>query len=573
MLDLERPAGLPLEEWLGMDDFRRWLLDSRAGEVPIFYFGGPHGGRLYLASALLRRRVVRQENLDELMNWQFNPVASRWGEVVYYRKGRKYRVIERRNNRNLASMAIPIIISRQNPFTKEREEYFEANPEITHIHDLHWLEEEQAYCTLDDLGDVRPIIKVKKSEESALVTIAADILYKHLILGKYVLARFFDLDRWAGEMPDHPDHQATQYWDEGEVFARWIPVMNSNGELGRAYLRGCQIIHPPANKSARQRLLEGEAKQYCTFVALDWKNRLIIETSCDPASLASYFVESPKPFETTPAFFRREVLRKYQDDADKYTVGDRGVTCRSSWSLPFDVNEAGQVHTYLIDLSHLPYQEQLYWKYFNEAPKGSISARSYKTDFLAEWDDQPEPLRDLKRLLENFPAASAPEGEVQVWQPPAGLDARLAEQVHYLSSRSRQEWEVEIVELDKLLVEGLNRKYLRRLVQSLIIPPETLGAELEEAGSLVLLRAILQAKGIATDMVEEVITPLRELHGLRSQFTAHRKGSDADKIAKELRRKHKSLPAHFQTLVAQSYAAMCLLSKLIERGYLTLPPA
>jgi hypothetical protein len=41
----------------------------------------------------------------------------------------------------------------------------------------------------------------------------------------------------------------------------------------------------------------------------------------------------------------------------------------------FDINDEGQVHTYLRYLRDLPYKGQLYWKAFNEAAS-SIKRRS-----------------------------------------------------------------------------------------------------------------------------------------------------------------------------------------------------
>jgi hypothetical protein len=35
----------------------------------------------------------------------------------------------------------------------------------------------------------------------------------------------------------------------------------------------------------------------------------------------------------SPAFFRPEVLLKYKADRDKYTVGERDVSCRAAWHL------------------------------------------------------------------------------------------------------------------------------------------------------------------------------------------------------------------------------------------------
>jgi len=274
----------------------------------------------------------------------------------------------------------------------ERPINYEINPQISHIHDLHWSEDNNAYCTLDENGDIWEVVKVQIGERHNLVTLAEPILYKHLVLGDYLLLRFFDLDRWEGEMPmpDAGDYAAMVYWHNQGIHARWTPVHQADGSIGRVFLRGFQILRPPDDPGSRQELVEGKPKQYYTFIAMDWKHGRVGEYSCAPPQLGNYFEESDYPFETTPAFFKREVLRKYQSDPEKYTVVDRRIECRSSWDLPFDINPEGQVHAYLIDLSRLPYAEQLHWKAFNEPPKGGISRRAYKTDFLAEWDQEPE---------------------------------------------------------------------------------------------------------------------------------------------------------------------------------------
>jgi hypothetical protein len=86
------------------------------------------------------------------------------------------------------------------------------------------------------------------------------------------------------------------------------------------------------------------------------KNGVIREISCAPGATANYFTESDLPFELSPAFFSPEVLRKYKADSDKYSLAGRSISCRCAWSLQtYDVNEAGQVHTYLVYLRNLPY--------------------------------------------------------------------------------------------------------------------------------------------------------------------------------------------------------------------------
>ena len=79
----------------------------------------------------------------------------------------------------------------------------------------------------------------------------------------------------------------------------------------------------------------------------------------------------------SPAFFKSEVLHKYKADSAKFELTDRTISCRGAWHLTtYDVNEAGQVHTYVGYLGDLPYREQVYWQSFNEFPKGPLSEAS-----------------------------------------------------------------------------------------------------------------------------------------------------------------------------------------------------
>lgn len=570
MFELARSKGKTFEEWLDMGDFKQYLLDTRHGDVPVYYHDGKAGGLVVLSSLFLPRQLFHNELVEELINWQQNPVESGWGYSNQFENGVKQPT--RLNppfslaRPEILQQAVPILTRRFNSLFKDSPIYYEVNPEILHVHDLHWSDEHHAYCTLDENGDIWEVVKVQQREHSDLVSFDDAVLYKHMILGDYLVLRFFDLDRWEGEMP-HPhsdDYARMVFWHGQNIHARWTPVRRSDGSLGRVFLRGFQILLPPDDPAKRSEFLNDQPKQFCTFITLDWKYQQVVECSCDPIQLGNYFVESDDPFEISPAFFKQEVLKKYQTDAEKYTVKDRIIFCRSTWSLRYDFNnEEGQVHVYLKDLAGLPYSEQLYWKSYNEPPKAGISRRAYKTDFLAEWDDEPEPLRDLKGLLDQFPSAMEKGNSVQVWQPPTGADLHLADQVHYPTGNVRQEWETEITELDKLVVEGLNLKYFRRLADSI-------GIRNEQLGSITLLRELLIAKTIALDIVAKIVNPLLELQEFRSKFGSHRAGTEADQIAKELRHKYGSLANHFRDIVALIYEGLSILADMIQKGYLNL---
>jgi hypothetical protein len=116
--------------------------------------------------------------------------------------------------------------------------------------------------------------------------------------------------------------------------------------------------------------MASEEKQYASFITHDWRHDEIREISCAPGATASYFDDSDLPFEISPVFFKPEVLLRYKADRDKYSFSGRSIYCRGSWSLEtFDINDAGQVHTYIRYLGYLPYEEQLYWRSYNEPPE------------------------------------------------------------------------------------------------------------------------------------------------------------------------------------------------------------
>ena len=144
---------------------------------------------------------------------------------------------------------------------------------------------------------------------------------------------------------------------------------------------------------------------------------------------------------------------KYKSDREKYRLETRSVSCRGTWHLEtFDVNDAGQIHTYLKYLSHLPYEEQLHWKQYNEKPKAPISKRAFATDFEGQFYDAYDPLSSLKYKLEKI------NREKVGWWTLRTDD--LTEKVQYPYTSSRDEWADEILNLDQLIVEGLEEKWL-----------------------------------------------------------------------------------------------------------------
>ncbi len=233
--------------------------------------------------------------------------------------------------------------------------YYELSQKFAHVLDLHYVPHKKAFCDLDENGDVRSIVEIKNLPKSSgpfdefMIVASRQFLDNYLNASHSIAVRVFDFTRF--------DNKSFSGWGDGRnetkredaEFAYNLTIQPGVG----SYLRGVQIIHPAeAMPEFHYRLThKHEAKQYESFMALDWKNGVIREISCAPGATSNYSTKSELPYEVTPAFFRPEVLRRYKSDPAKYALKERSIECRGTWSLQsYDVNDEGQVHAYLVHL-------------------------------------------------------------------------------------------------------------------------------------------------------------------------------------------------------------------------------
>ncbi len=228
-------------------------------------------------------------------------------------------------------------------------------------------------------------------------------------------------------------------------------------------------------------------------------------------------------------------MLKYKSDRAKYHLESRSVGCRGAWHLKtFDVNAAGQVHTYLIYLSHLPYEEQLHWKQYNEKPKAPLSERAITTDFDGQFYEGYDALYSLKNKLDKLHRA-----KVGWWTL---RDEDAPKTVHYPYTSSRDEWAEEILNLDQLVVEGLDEKWLRKRAKELGRNPDI------KLRALKLTEECLIAVGFEAEHAHQLMSPFHEIHNLRSILKGHASGSEAEIVRKQALQDYGSFRKHFEHL-------------------------
>lgn len=549
------PEGQALDEWVQLTDVASLLRADVTLEQFVLYTTVSGS---FIHAVLIPTKAVSPPDYEDLMRWSTNPYSS-WGKCYSFDPPEVW--IEpplAGSSSKTFQGGEQLVFARDSDGLTGEKHYIELLQKFAHIFGLHFVQERSAYCRFDEHGDIEDVVSIVRVDDDSgqyrggwIVTMDRAVLDEYMALTDTTIVRMFDITRFKPKQ-----------------FGGWSQPVNSeektDGDLhyryhiepGHAsYMRGIQIV---AGRMAREQAARGHGigpdpnKQYASFIVQDWKNNVICEVSCAPGATANYFTKSDLPFETSPAFFRPEVLLKYKGDSDKYTLKDRSITCRNAWHLEtYDINEAGQVHTYVAYLRHLPYQEQLYWKAHNEKPKAPISKRAVTTDFRGEWHQDYDALQSLREVV-----GVLNDGQFTWWHR---RSEQLVDRVHYPATNSSDEWSNDIMQLDQVAVEGFSGKRLRTWAKGLGRAPA------ERLGSLKLIEECLIGIGCEEERAKEITGPLHEVHGYRSKVKAHDGGPEAARIRKEVLQKHGTYRKHFETLCAGCDEALRSVKAVFEK--------
>ncbi len=541
------------ERWIDFSDDLEFLVHSSIDDIPVYI----NKGHYCLYSVLVPRQKLRGNYIPNLMKWNMS-VSSGWGYSYGYDPRMKQYDISlspplEHTSSSILDEGEAIVFVRS---LHDSNAYLELNQRLTQVLDIHKVDQRSAYCAVNEqTGDLIDIVTFKE-EEGTLCTIKRSSLEFYMFLTDTTLIQLFDITRWSSSFNGWQDKQKeANYQDKcNQVYARRFHNISEEGIKEAGYLRGVHVIKRQQSDKQIANELTGEnrkKKTYASFIALDWKHEKVRKCSCNPDKLGNYFVESDLPYGISPAFFRPEVTLRYKQDHDKYEISANHISCRSAWSLRYRMNDAGQVQVYLIDLSHLPSSEQLYWQSFNEEPKTGVADRVIKRDFLGSWDVPNEPLEELKEVLKKFPDADYYDTKVAILRHPT--EKQLAK-LTYVLTDSAKEWEDQILELAKVLGDGLSKHELRKIAKYLKCDDPDLG-------SIKLLKKCLEVKKLDAEDIQRVTQPLQTLYGLRSTIAAHAGRSAPDEDLKQ----------HYRKIVEACKEAMDRLAELIRAGYLNVP--
>ena len=529
------------------DDFATWIqagahlafLQRNARSDELVIYGS--GDYSFIHAAVVPNDRLAALSQDDLLHWDGTPYRS---ISSYVWGGGRNDVWMERLSDSLGSRALDcatqLVFGRTfEGWSGSDRTYFEVNQEYTHLTGIHWRSEERAYCRFDERGDLERVVSVTARSDNIAdvlcVSFAWAPLEEYLAVTNSSLVRRFDFTLLRrGNFTMWPEGPENVIRESDQLFYR------QKVDLGAAaYTTGVQLIAPRRPHRAiydDMRRVRRDRK-YVEFIAHDWRNNQIAKISTDPKATTNYFQAhgNSLPFELSPAFFKPEVILKYKTDKDKYTVGERDITCRAAWRLKaFDVNEAGQVFAYICYLRDLPYAEQLHWHSYNEKPKAGISERAITNDFKGEFTTFKDPLGEVVSILKSWQDDGSPWWTLR--------DERLLERVNTPLTTSRDEWAEAFMDLAKLVVEGFVITAIRAKLDKSAIEYE------KKEQSITLLERLINQGAESTE--RQPLTGLRTVQLIRTKAKGHASGREVEALVREVLAEHESFAKHFKHICA-----------------------
>lgn len=318
-------------------------------------------------------------------------------------------------------------------------------------------------------------------------------------------------------------------------------------------LLGKKIIMPRDKETCGYWPFKKE-REYADFIiGVDEYGDPLLFTS-NPDKLGNYYGANPDaPHYLTPVFFKKEVLHKYMSEPSKYMVKDGYLSCGYLWGMSIDVDHKDYVMAYLGDLGRdLPECEQDYWKSFNVLTDEKISKSSYMRDFL-NVPSAPE-IADVKFQNKYVTLNNNWEKKIgwPLFIPLANADKYNLENIRIPLSQSQEEFDQQVLALNKILVDSLNEK---KIGKEISIKEGMKGiSKLEE-----WLR-IKECEGY-----EQNISFIRNLQELRSAGTGHRKGKEYNKIVTKLGLSNFDKKTDFERLLTDAIAFLDYMNLVLDR--------
>ena len=419
----------------------------------------------------------------------------------------------------------PLIIRRQ--FRDLRPELIEISEEFRLYHNLFFESSTSTFVKFDDVGDAIPVAQIAESH----VDISRKHIRQFLAAKRMSLAVYFErmcfsrctLDQLSLDEKDTDSVNPTCVYRLSLINCEsWM----HRNEKSQSWILGKKIIEGlPFEKCGVWPYEEQNEYYEQEFtIGIDANDEPIL---CSPrlvrvppaAEIADSLGDSVKVSYVTPVYFDREVLSKYFNQPNKYSVEDGHVSCAGIWSLRMDNNHDKYVIVYLGHLAReLPVKEQPHWKRYNIPPQGDLSTTGYRRTVLGEFANPDDDAFRFQIAYECFSSAWLTRFGWALFKPLSETDTHHFRKLRRPLTNEPTEFNDIVLSLSILLQDSINIKELRKLIPDF----ESKDPDGIDKRSISILGEYLEAQGLSD--AAQYIVYMRMLQLLRSNSgTVHRR--------------------------------------------------
>jgi hypothetical protein len=495
-------------EILRQEAVRNDFASLGSGAWTVVYKSSPSSTATLSIYSAFAPKVYRQRAL-EASSWDMSIHGGTPGFIQSYSGGRRRTAYLRFGEPDGLE---PVVIVQH--FYGIKPDQTQISEEFRHFHNL-WIDPQTGrHIKVEDDGTESLAAEVKPDE----VKIRTKLLRQFQAARQLDLLLFIDSKVFTNDVLSEGELEALTE-EKIDADGRYEFHAGTAGLLGdKAFSRflGKKVFAAPPRRYAGVWPYDQEKEQYPEFIIGENEYGAPVRYTCDPDKLANYFGKNADaPHYLTPVFFRREVLQRYYENTEKYSVSDGYLRCGGLWGLQIDNNLTEYVSVFLGDLGRdLPAAERDYWRGFNVAPAGSMSETAVRRAFFAQPTAAAAPDLIFKATYVRFRAKWQ---ETLGWDLYRGLeldDEHVLLRLRVPLIESQSEFEAQVLNLTKVLVDSLNEAQVQALLPT----------KVENEKGIAKFERWLTQEGYPN--VQRDAAFLRQLQALRSRSAAHRKGSD-----------------------------------------------
>jgi hypothetical protein len=188
------------EKWLEQEDVREFLKENAQEDNVVVYATLQH---TFIHAVLVPNSKLSPVDVDDLLKWSTDPTST-WSIWSTQDEIGLSPPLDHPGSKTLEG-GEQLVFTRFFEGRISRKSYIEVLQKFAHVFDIHHVPEQNAYCRLDEHGDVVELVKVtsipekRESRAGRFVTIDRKLLDEYMVLTDTSLVQLFDFTRFNYE--------------------------------------------------------------------------------------------------------------------------------------------------------------------------------------------------------------------------------------------------------------------------------------------------------------------------------------------------------------------------------------